>query len=120
RFGTGTRTANSKTDAAAQRFLLPLKTIHDHGPINGGGRIFVNAHVVRVADDADDFPPVVIVADANSLAQRVAGIMPVLTRKIFGDDRNGNSLVDVVPGEIAAGDERSAQRREEARRDELE
>src|SRR5579862_2244517 len=81
RFGTGARTANGKSKAAMQRFFLSFETIHDDGPINGGGWIFINALVVRVADDADDFAPVVIVAHANSLAQRVARVMPVLARK---------------------------------------
>ena len=112
RFGTGARAANGKSDTAAQAFFLTFKAVHNHGPVNGGGWILINAVVVRIGNDSDDFAPVVVVADANSLSQRVARVMPILARKIFGDDRDRNSLVDIVPGEIAAGDERSTQRRE--------
>ena len=46
--------------------------------------------------------------------------MPILARKILGDDGDGSFLIGVCPRQIAAGNERRAQGREESGGDEFE
>src|SRR5207245_6744227 len=84
---------------------VALETIHHERPIDGSRGGFAYAVVVNVADDADDFAPVVFGADANALAESRRGIGPVFASHVFRDHSDGNFLVGVVPGDLAAGDQ---------------
>jgi hypothetical protein len=65
-------------------------------------RRLVDAVIMYVLDNADDLAPVVGVSDSYPLAQRIARVMPILTREILRDDRYRALVIDVGPGEIAA------------------
>src|SRR5712691_4332887 len=73
-----------------------------------------------VSHNADDLPPVVFRTHANLLAERARSIVPILARHSFGDDCDGNLVVDVTPSEVATGDERRAECFEKARCNESE
>ena len=64
--------------------------------------------------------PVVNVADSNALAKRFGGRAPIFAGEIFGDQRNGHSVVRVGPAEVATSDERYAHRLEVSRRNKQE
>src|SRR5207245_5240456 len=99
---------------------LALKVIHDERPIDGSRGGFAYAVVVNVADEADDFAPVVFGADANALAECRRGIGPVFASHVFRDHSDGNFLEGVVPGDLAAGDQWHSDSAKISRRDELE
>ena len=98
----GTRTAHGERDFAHGHGVIAFKVIHQEGPINDGGGRFADALIVNVADDADNFPPVVFGADADALAERGGGIMPKFASYIFRDHGDGDFLVSIVPRDFAA------------------
>jgi hypothetical protein len=63
---------------------------------------------VNIGDDADNFAPLVIDADTDSLAERGGGVRPINTREIFGNERNGNLVVEIAPRKVTACDKRRA------------
>ena len=75
---------------------------------------------MNVPDHAHDFPPIVLRADANSLPERSRGFIPIIARHFFRNNRHGMLVVDVAPGEVAAGEERRAHGLEESGHHELE
>src|SRR5207237_2349569 len=56
--------------------LVGFETVHDERPIRTRGSLLIHAVVMDVADDADDFAPIIFCADANALAERLRGIAP--------------------------------------------
>ena len=72
-----------------------------------------------VADDADDFAPIIFCADANALAERLRRIAPIFPREIFRNQSHGNPLVSISPSQVASRNQRSAHRRRKAGGDEL-
>ena len=95
-------------DVAHGHGIIALKVIHQEGPIDGSGGRFADAFIINIADDADDFPPVVLGADTDALAERCRGVVPILASQIFRDHDDGDFLVGVVPGDFTAGYERRA------------
>src|SRR5580658_6459664 len=75
---TGPGTANRNRDGAVQHLFLTFVAVHHNGPIHGGWRGLIDAIVMHVPDDADDLAPIVGVAHANSLAERISRIVPIL------------------------------------------
>src|SRR5437773_1841002 len=104
----GARAANDEGDFAHGHGIVALKVIHQEGPINDSGGRFADAFIVNVADDTDDFPPVVLRSDADTFAERRGGIMPKFASNVFRDHGDGNFLVGVVPGDFSAGHQRRA------------
>jgi hypothetical protein len=82
--------------------VLAFEVIHHEGPINGGVGGLTDAVFVDIADDTDNFAPVVFGADANAFAERGGGVMPMFAGDVFRDDGDGEFLVGVIPGEVAA------------------
>ena len=68
----------------------------------------MDAVVVDIGDDADDVAPWAPGAFADSLANRSSRLVPQLARQVLGDDGDGTAIVEVVPREVAAGDEAGA------------
>jgi hypothetical protein len=101
-FRASPRTANGESDIAVDHFLLTFETVHRQGPVHRGWRRLAHAFVVQISGHADNLAPVVCIADADLFAQRAGCVAPVLSRKILGDDRDGDFLVDVRPGQVAA------------------
>src|SRR5690242_9701280 len=97
---------------------LALKTFKQGRPIAHRGRRLGHSVAVHVAGDANDFAPVIRARDADALAKSVVGSLPVFAGEIFGDHYHGPLLVDVDPTDIAAGNERNADCREEVGSDE--
>ena len=83
--------------------------IHQEGPIHESRGRFADALIVNVADDTDDFPPVVLGTDADALAERGRGVVPILASEIFRDHGDGNFLIGVIPGDLTAGHQRRAE-----------
>src|SRR5215469_276860 len=86
-------------------------------PIYGTGRFLIHAIVVHVPDNSDHLTPVIFRVGADLLAQGKRGIVPVFARHLFRDDGERDSVVDIVPDEVAASHEWSAECLEEAGRD---
>src|SRR6266446_2663259 len=106
-------------DVAHGHGVIALEVIHHEWPIDGGGGGFAYAVVVNVADDADDFSPVVFGADANALAESRRGIGPILASYVFRNHSDRDFLVGVVPGDLAAGNQWRAESAKISGRDEL-
>jgi hypothetical protein len=81
------------------------------------GRGPLDSMVTNVTDDANHVEPLAVRASAQSLAQSRSRRAPLAARELFGHgcDRP-RAVIVVAPLERAAGDERRAERAEEARR----
>ena len=73
-----------------------------------------------IADHADDLAPGIFCAFANALAEGSSGIAPEFASHVLGDDRHVPALLEIGPGEIAAGDQRGAHGLKKARGHKLE
>jgi len=60
---------------------------------------------VDVFGDGDDLAPVIVIADADLLANGVFRRAPVFARKVLRDESDGTLLVRLGPSEVAACDE---------------
>src|SRR5215510_7134989 len=89
-------------------------------PLHGTWPFLIHAIVVHVPNNADYLPPLVLRVGADLFAKGTRGIVPVFSRQFFGDDGHRNLIVDIAPGEVAAGDERRTEGLEKARCDEPE
>ena len=92
--------------------FLAFKAVQHQRPVDRSGCRLAHAVVVHVAGHADDLAPVIGVGDADALAQCILRTVPIFLRKILRDDGDGEFLVGVCPGQIAPGDQRSAERGE--------
>jgi hypothetical protein len=58
---------------------------------------------VQVRNHANHFTPVVLEIDADALADARSGTAPKLTRQVLRNHGDWGSIVEFVPGKIAAG-----------------
>src|SRR6266403_59851 len=119
-FRAGARSAEYDGDIAAGTSGIAFKIIQQKGPVSRAGGRFADAIIVDVADDTDDFTPVILGADPDALPEGGGGIVPIFAGDVFGNHGDGKFLVGIRPGEVAAGHERSAHGGQETGRDELE
>src|SRR6266568_3188018 len=119
-FRTSAGSADGKNHIAENKRVLAFETIHHKRPINGRCGRLADTIIINIADDADDFPPIVFGADADAFADRGRRVMPILASHVFRDHGDGNFLVRVVPGDLTACHQRCAQSPEISGRDKLE
>ena len=67
--GASAGSANDECNIAVDGFLLPFETILKHRPVHGGGRWVVDAIVMHVPGNTNDFAPIVGGAHADLLAE---------------------------------------------------
>src|SRR5262245_48970881 len=79
----------------------------------------MNAVVVHVSDDADDFAPRIRGTVADSFPDRRLRALPYLTCHVLGYHRDRSTLEYLGPCEIATRDESCAHCQKEIRRDEF-
>src|ERR1700677_1972137 len=109
-FRAGQRASDNENSGTLDELRLALEILHQDGPIDVGARGLVHSIVADVANHADDLAPVVHVSDAKALAQSGGGRAPIFACEIFGNQRDGDSVVRVGPSHIAPGEERYAHR----------
>src|SRR2546430_10364631 len=104
----GARAAKYEGHFAHGHGVIAFKVIHQERPIDNSGGWFADAFIVNIADDADDFPPVVLGANADALAERGGGIIPKFASYVFRNHSDRQFLVGIVPGDFSAGHQRRA------------
>src|SRR5215469_14857211 len=114
------RAANRKSWAALDVEHVAFEFRRHDGEINGGGSRIAHSVVVDIADNADNFAPIVDSRDTDALADGVGGRTPVFASEALTHDRHRNLAVDLAPGEGAPSNHRDAQRLEILRTNEVE
>ena len=104
----GAGATDDESQAAVHPGLLIEKMPHQDWPSHRTRRFNVHTIVVRVRQDTDNLRPVVLGTRADPLAEGTGRRAPVFARHILSDEGNRPLVVDVRPGEIAAGNKRSA------------
>lgn len=87
--------------------------------IDNSGRLFLDAVIVKVAGDADDFVPLSIPSDIDAFSQSRCGATPQLASHVLRYDRHWVAFVHVGPGEIVPHDDRRSLCFEETGRDDF-
>ncbi len=84
------RRAESVDNEALEVNLAGFEMFRADGPPDDGGRILAGSVIVDIADDADDFAPVVFGADADVFAESGGGAAPEFAGGFGGDDADRN------------------------------
>src|SRR5207245_9849629 len=97
-FRSGAGTANGEGDIALDIQRCSVEIRSRKRPIHGWRRLLLEAVIVQVFDDADDFAPMAPVAHlVNSFANRVIGRAPKFPGEVFGNQDNRTAGVDIGP-----------------------
>src|SRR5205085_9870891 len=88
-------------------------------PVSSGWYLLIHAVVVNVFHNADNLTPVVFSANANTLAERISRVAPILACEALRNQGDGNPNIRIGSGQVAPCNERRAQRSEKSLRDKL-